>query len=145
MFEKILVPIELDYPDTAAAVYQKAKAIAGFSGADIQLVSVMPGFGMPIVASYIPDELRKETQDRFRESMEQFIQNHCEASVAYALRSGKNWEEILKAADTWGADLIIVYHNQHRDINEVFSRSCAQRVADHAKCSVLWLRQVQSS
>jgi len=99
MFKKILVPIELDYPDTAAAVYQRAKAIASFSGADIQLVSVMPGFGMPIVASYIPDEVKKETRDRFRDSMEQFIQNNCQKSVAYTLRSGKNWEEILKAAE----------------------------------------------
>jgi len=144
MFNKILVPIELDYPNAAASVYQKAAEIAEVSKAEIRLVTVMPGFGMPLVASYIPDEVRKETEDRFRESMEQFIQKNCQDSVTYSLRSGKNWEEIIKAADKWGADLIVVYHNQRRDINEVFSRSCAQRVADGAKCSVLWLRQVQS-
>jgi len=144
MFKKILVPIELDYPNAAAAVYQKATAIAEASRADIRLVSVMPGFGMPLVASYIPDEVRKEAENRFRESMEQFIQKNCQDSVTYTLRSGKNWEEIIKAADKWGADLIVVYHNRQRDINEVFSRSCSQRVAEHAKCSVLWLRQVQS-
>jgi hypothetical protein len=45
MFKKILVPIEVDYPDAAKAVYQKADALAKQSGAEIQLVSVMPGFG----------------------------------------------------------------------------------------------------
>ena len=144
MFKKILIPVELDYPDTAAAVYQKAARAAEVDNAEIRLVTVMPGFGMPLVASYIPDEVRKETEDRFRESMEQFVQKHCHDSVTYALRSGKNWEEIIKEADKWGADLIVVYHNQRRDINEVFSRSCSQRVADHANCSVLWLRQVLS-
>ena len=64
MFKKILVPIEVDYPDTAKAVYQKAAALAKQSGAQIRLVSVMPGFGMPIVASYISDEVRQEAAAR---------------------------------------------------------------------------------
>ncbi|MEE8541540.1 MAG: universal stress protein, partial [Desulfobacterales bacterium] len=59
------------------------------------------------------------------------------------VRTGKNWEEIIKAADKWEADLIVVYHNRRHEINEVFSRSCSQRVADHANCSVLRLRNVQ--
>jgi nucleotide-binding universal stress UspA family protein len=112
MFKKILVPIEVDYPDTAKAVYQKTAALAKQSGAKIQLVSVMPGFGMPIVASYISDEVRQEAEARFKESLE-------------------------------GADLIVVYHNRRREINEIFSNSCSQRVADNANCSVLRLRNIQ--
>ena len=69
MFKKILVPIEVDYPDAARAVYQKAAVLAKQSGAEIQLVSVMPGFGMPIVASYISDEVRQEATGRFKESV----------------------------------------------------------------------------
>ena len=60
MFKKILVPIDIDYPKTAAGVYQKAKEIADAGNAEIKLVSVMPGFGMPIVAAYISDEVRQE-------------------------------------------------------------------------------------
>lgn len=142
MFNKILVPIDVDYPKTAAAVYRKAKLLAKQSSAEIRLVSVMPGFGMPIVASYIPDDVRKEATDRFKASMEQFIRDNCDESVSYKIRTGKNWEEIIKAADKWEADLIIVYHNRRRDINEVFSGSCSQRVADHARCSVLRLRNI---
>jgi len=58
MFNKILVPIDVDYPKTAAAVFKNAAAIAKLSNAEIRLVSVMPGFGMPIVASYISDEVK---------------------------------------------------------------------------------------
>ena len=144
MFKKILVPIDVDYPNTAAAVYRKATMIAKLSGAEIRLVSVMPGFGMPIVASYISDEVRKEATDRFKESLEKFIEKNCDEPVSSRVRTGKNWEEIIKAADNWGADLIVVYHNHRREINEVFSGSCSQRVSDNANCSVLRLRNVQN-
>ncbi len=73
MFKKILVPIDVDYPKTAAALYKKAAAIAGLSQAEIRLVSVMPGFSMPIVASYISDEIREEAKKRFKETLETFI------------------------------------------------------------------------
>jgi nucleotide-binding universal stress UspA family protein len=143
MFKKILIPIDVDYPKTAAAVYRKAATIAKMSGAEIRLVSVMPGFGMPIVASYISDEVRKEATDRFKESLEKFIADNCDEPVSSRIRTGKNWEEIIKTADKWGADLIVVYHNRRREINEVFSGSCSQRVSDNANCSVLRLRNVR--
>jgi len=143
MFKKILVPIDVDYPETAAAVYQKAATIAKLSGAEIRLISVMPGFGMPIVASYISDEVRKEATDRFKESLEKFIKDNCDEPVSSSIRTGKNWEEIIKDADKWEADLIVVYHNRRHEINEAFSRSCSQQVSNNANCSVLRLRNVQ--
>ena len=103
----------------------------------------MPGFGMPIVASYISDEVRQEAATRFEQSLQQFIKNNCDENVSFKVRTGKNWEQIIKAADKWGADLIVVYHNRHRKFNEVFSNSCSQRVSDNANCSVLRLRSIQ--
>ncbi len=142
MFKKILVPVDIDYPNTAKAVYQKVAALAQLSGAEIRLISVMPGFSMPLVASYIPDNVRNETKARFNAILEEFIKNNCKEPVSYKVKTGKNWQEIVKAANKWGADLIVVYHNKRREINEVFSKSCSQRVADNAECSVLRLRNV---
>ena len=142
MFKKILVPIDIDHPQTTRAVYQRAAKIAEQSGAEIQLVSVMPGFGMPIVASYISADTRKEIVARLKGSLEEFIKNNCDKPVSYEVRTGKNWEVILKAAEKWAADLIVIYHDQRRDINEVHSGSCARRVAENANCSVLWLRNI---
>ncbi len=143
MFKKILVPVDIDYPKTAAAVYQKAKAIAQLSAAEIKLVSIMPGFGMPIVASYIPGDVRKQAADRFKSELEGFIKTNCDESVSYTIGTGKNWEVVLKAEEKWEADLIVVYYNHRRDINEMFSRSCSRRVAERAECSVLRLRDIQ--
>lgn len=142
MFKKILLPLDIDYPEIATAVYRNTEAIATCNGAEIKLLGVMPGFSMPIVASFISEELKKETIERYRTSFEEFIKANCKQETPYSIRTGKNWEEIIKAADKWGADLIVVYHNHRRDINEVFSGSCSARVIDHAKCSVLRLRNV---
>lgn len=142
MFKKILVPIDVDYPKTATAVYKKAAALAKLSDAEIRLVSVMPGFSMPIVASHVTEDIRQKAADQFEAALEKFIAENCEGPVSYRIRTGKNWEKIIDAAEKWGADLIVVYHNRRRDINEVFSSSCSERVTDNANCSVLRLRNV---
>ena len=67
MFKKILVPIDVDRPIAAKAVYDGAVAIAKPFDAEIRLVSVMPGFGMPIVGSFISDRVRKEALEHFRD------------------------------------------------------------------------------
>ena len=144
MFKKILVPIDVDYSDAAAVVYRKAATLAGLCGAEIRLITVMPGFGMPIVSSFISNEVRKEAADRFRAMVEQFVRDNCDESVTFRIATGKNWEEIIKEADRWEADLVVVYHNRRSDINEVFSGSCSQRVAEHATCAVLWLRKIMA-
>ena len=94
---------------------------------------------------------RKRDDTAIREAVDELCQETTPQGqekpyVTYdvVVSSGDPVEEIIKEADKWGADLIVVYHNQRRDINEVFSRSCSQRVAGHANCSVLWLRQVLS-
>lgn len=142
MFKKILVPVDIDYPEIAAAVYQEAARLAEHNGAEIKLLSVMPGFGMPIVASFINDKLKNEILNSKNQAMQDFIQSHCHKDTSYKVVTGKHWHEILLVAQDWQADLIVVYHNYEHDLNEVFSNSCSKKVAEHAHCSVLWLRNI---
>ncbi len=142
MFTKILVPIDVDYPKTSKAVYDNAADIAKMSGAEIRIVSVMPGFGMPIVASYITDEIKQEAKAEFSKSLKDFTDKNCGKNVTSKVLVGKHFEVILEMADKWGADLIVVYHNHRRKINEAFSQNCAQKIVKNADCSVLRLRNV---
>ena len=143
MFKKILVPVDIDYPKTAALVYQKAAEIGAATGAEIRLISVMPGFGMPIVASFISEELVKQTKDKLRAALETFIQENCAEPISYIIKAGKNWEKIIQESEKWGADLIVVHHNRRKEKTEVFSNSCSQQVMEKAKCSVLRLRNLR--
>ncbi len=144
MFKKILVPIDVEYPRTSKAVYDNAADIARLSGGEIRLVSVMPGFSMPIVASYVTDEIKKEAKQKFTNVLKEFIDKNCGENVSSNVLVGKHHDVILEMADKWDADLIVVYHNHRRKINEAFSQSCAQRIVQNAKCSVLRLRNVLS-
>ena len=143
MFKKILVPIDIDRPNAAKAVYDCAAEIGKQSGAEIKLISVMPGFGMPIVASYVSDAIRKEALVHYKETFETFITENCAESVTHHVRTGKNWREIIKMAEKWEADLIVVYHNRKQEINEVFSHTCARHIYHRATCSVLRLRNIR--
>ena len=144
MFKKILVPIDVDYPKTSKAVYDNAADIAILSGADIHLVSVMPGFGMPIVASFVTAEMKNEAKKEFKKALQQFMDKNCGDNVTAKVLVGKHHEVILEMADKWGADLIVVYHNHRRKVNEAFSQTCAQKIVKNANCSVLRLRNVLS-
>ncbi len=143
MFSKILVPIDVDRPIAAKAVYDCATDIAKPYNAVIKLIGVMPGFGMPIVGSFISDRVRKEALEHFRGTLKRFVAENCDDSVTFHIRSGKHYEEIVKMAVKWEADLVIVYHNRRRDINEVFSHTCAKHVYRDAPCSVLRLRKIR--
>jgi universal stress protein F len=144
MFKKILVPIDVEYPKTSKAVYDNAADIAKLSGAEIRLVSVMPGFGMPIVASFVTDEMKKEAKIEFARALKTFTDKNCGENVTARVLIGKNHEVILEMAEKWESDLIVVYHNHRRKINEAFSQSCARALVKNAECSVLRLRNVLS-
>lgn len=144
MFNKILVPVDIDYPGTSGAVFQNALDLASLSGAQIRIVSVMPDFSMPIVASFVTDEIKNEARALFKKSLDGFVEKHCTGGtrVSHEVLVGKHYEVILKVADQWGADLIVVYHNHRRSINEAFSGNCARKIVKNANCSVLRLRNV---
>lgn len=143
MFKKILVPIDIDYPKTAALVYKNAVEIGAPTNAEIRLISVMPGYSMPIVASFISEDMVKKAKDNLKAAMETFIKENCAEPIPYTIKVGKNWEKITQEAEKWDADLIVVYHNRRREENEVFSNSCSQRVTENANCSVLRLRNIR--
>lgn len=143
MFKKILVPIDIDYPKTASLVYNNAVEIGTPTNAEIRIVSVMPGYSMPIVASFISEEMVKKGKENLRVALETFIKENCAEPISYTIKVGKNWEKITQEAEKWGADLIVVYHNRRREENEVFSNSCSQRVMENANCSVLRLRNIR--
>lgn len=144
MFKKILVPIDVEYPRTSKAVYDNAADIAKLSGAEIRLVSVMPGFSMPIVASFVTEEMKNEAQKEFKKALKTFTDENCGKNVTARVLVGKHHDVILKMSEKWGADLIVVYHNHRRKVNEAFSQACAQKIVKNAECSVLRLRNVLS-
>jgi nucleotide-binding universal stress UspA family protein len=56
------------------------------------------------------------------------------------IRAGHPAQEIVRAADDQGADLIVVGHSGHSGVWGRFLGSTAEKVSRHAACSVLIVR-----
>lgn len=141
MFKKILVPIDLSSPEPGLRSCPRARTIADMFGAEVMLLSVLPGYSMPMVASYFPsgaiEKMEKESHDRLTKLGSEFFSDSPDITV----RSGKRAKEILSAADEWAADLI-VFGCRPKDAlgGELQLGSCGTAVAERAKCSVLVAR-----
>jgi nucleotide-binding universal stress UspA family protein len=56
------------------------------------------------------------------------------------IRAGHPAQEIVRAADDQGADLIVVGHSGHSGVWGRFLGGTAEKVSRHAACSVLIVR-----
>ena len=62
------------------------------------------------------------------------------ANISVVVRDGKPFQEICHAAETLGADLIVLTTHGHTGLKHVWLGSTAERVVRHAKCPVLVVR-----
>ncbi|RMF17223.1 MAG: universal stress protein [Gammaproteobacteria bacterium] len=139
MFKKILLPVDIEEPQFAEEALEYAVKLARTDGADIHVVSVLPGFSMPMVASYFP----KDAFDRARKEMETALKNFVknkfpdDINVTWAIREGTPWKEIIKERMGSGCDLIVIGAHNRKRISDVMLGSVANKVVENARVSVM--------
>ena len=140
MFKKILVPVDLGREKNAIKLCHTAAQLKGADD-EIRLVSVAPGYGMPLVASFFPDDAQKQVLSKMQSMLEKLAVDNIGEDVSVRARQGKRAKTILAEADKWSADLIIVGSRKKlsRDGQRVLG-SCSSSVADRAQCAVLIVR-----
>lgn len=129
MYEKLLVPVDLDYPETSAKALEVAREIARAEGASVIVISVQP---------IVIDETGAQPPD-YRPKMDAFLAKQG-GEVSGILRLGGSISaEIRQAAETIGADLIVMgSHDPH--FTDYLIGSNAAHVALHTDRSVLVVR-----
>ncbi|MFQ5760601.1 MAG: universal stress protein [Acidiferrobacterales bacterium] len=142
MFKKILVPIDLTEPAFADKSMGIAVEQARQHQADLHVMTVLPGFGMPIIASYFPDDAmdkaRKETEKQLHDYVAAKVPD--DVTVTSTVGEGSPYEQIVKQAKKIKADLIVIRSHDKRPLEEILLGSCAQKVVEHAPCSVMVVR-----
>jgi nucleotide-binding universal stress UspA family protein len=123
MFKKILVPIDIQEPAFADKALAMAVEEAQHHKASLHVMTVLPGFGMPIVASYFPPDAMKRAAQDTKKELQEYVAKKVPADVSK-----------IKA------DLIVLHSHLRKHMNRVLLGSCAQRVVEHAHCSVTVLR-----
>ena len=133
MYRKILLPVDLDYPESAAKAMEVATEMARAEGASLTVISVQP---------IILDESGTPPPD-YQPKMDAYLAKHSQNSgvgITGLLKLGGSISaEIRYAAEEIGADLIVMgSHDPH--FTDYLIGSNAAHVALHTHCSVLVVR-----
>lgn len=141
MFEKILIPIDLNEPAMIKPAIDAAKSLAQISNGALRLVSVQSLVPIDFL-DYVPQDF----DGQIRRGLEQEIGtiaaelDYPADRVSTAVLFGPVHHKVLADAEEWGADMIIV--SSHRPgMDRFLIGSTASAIVRHAKCSVLVLRR----
>lgn len=141
MYKKILVPVDASDEATTDKLCKAANKIAMLTDAEVRLITVMPGFGMSIVASYFPEGAQDKLRKELERTLEALAEKYFTVDVTTELFQGKRLQEIIQEAEKWGADQVIVGCRRKKSLsNQKLLGTCSRGVADRASCSVLIVR-----
>ena len=142
MFNKILYPIDIQEGDVCVRSLEAVLEEVRGRGARLYLLYVVPGLGMPLVASYFPKGLQEKLARDAEASMERFVAEHVpdDIKVTAIVRQGTPYEVVLKEAKRRKVDLIVVPSRDRGAVERWLLGSNASKIVHHAECAVLVLR-----
>ncbi len=131
MYKKILIPVDLDYPEAAAKAIAVAKVMASAEGASLTVIRVQP---IVIDESGTPPP-------NYEPKLNAYLAKHgAPGEIKGVLKLGGSISaEIRYTAEELGCDLIVMgSHDPH--FTDYLIGSNAAHVALHTPCSVLVVR-----
>lgn len=140
MFKTILVAIDLEHGDHNERILNAAKEIAGAGGADVHLLTVVAA-APAIVSQFLQDNYEQMASGQVRKELSglETAFRSTGGKVSSLIRFGTIYEEIIAAAESVGADLVVTgSHKPH--VSDFLLGSNASQVVRHAACSVLVIR-----
>ena len=141
MYSNILLPIDLNQESSWTQALPIALAHCKSFGARLHVMTVIPDFGMPIVAGYFPEDFAKKALAEGKKHLDALVKEKVppEISVDAIVRQGTVYEVILAVAKGIDADLIVMA--SHRpELKDYLLGPNAARVVRHANQSVLVVR-----
>ncbi|SFA75747.1 Nucleotide-binding universal stress protein, UspA family [Poseidonocella pacifica] len=141
MFNKILVPIDLNQPDSWEKVLPAVDALAGPEG-EVHLLAVLHDLGSAMVGSYLPDGFERHAVETATAQLEAFVAEHFpnRSNVTPHLSHGHVPEVVLATAKKIGADLIAMASHPPDGFRTFFVGSYADKIVHHAPMPVLVMR-----
>jgi len=137
MYNNILFPIDLEHTQEAEKALKIAVEEAQRSKAKLTVMTVAPGFGMPIVASFFDEETVKNAMKEVARQLKSYITDNIPDNVEInaVVVEGNPAELILKQAEINNSDLIVI-SSHNTQVNHMLLGSCAAKVVRHSECSV---------
>ncbi len=136
MFKRILIPIDVEQETSWSRALPVARQLAADYGAEVHAITVVPTMGMSLVGSFFPEGFEQKALAAARAKLDEIIGGD---GVTGHVAHGTIYEEIIRAADKLGCDLIVM--TSHRpELKDFLIGPNAARVMRHAGQSVFIVR-----
>lgn len=139
MSKSVLCAVDIANGAVDEGVIKQAKRLADLDSASLDVITVIPDFGMSIVGSFFsPDHHEKalaEAKKMLGDLATSAIGAEANAKVRHVVATGSAYEEILRTAKAFGSHLIVI--GAHKpDLKDYLLGPNASRVVRHSECSV---------
>lgn len=140
MPDTILLPIDLQHPESWEKALPAAREMAGATGT-IHLLGIVLDIGSSMVATYLPKGFEVQMLEAMKDALNTFADQQMPGEkVQTHVGHGHVAETILRSADKLGADLIVMASHKPDELRSVLISSHANAVVRHAPMSVLVVR-----
>ena len=144
MFNKVLLPVDMQDKATAKQSLQEASHYLQSEASELHVMAVLPGLSMPVVAAYFPDDAVEKALKALQQEVVELIRDvlpgreHCQVHIA----EGNAAREIVTLAEKLKVDLIVMPSHNHSHVENLLIGSVTSRVVERAHCSVMVLRNL---
>ena len=141
MYKTVLVPIDLNDDDSWAKALPVAIECARLFQATLHFITVVPDFGMSVVAQQFPKNYAKKALDEIDKRLAAFRKEHVPEGIEahHIVVQGSVDDGILHAANEIDADLVVMAAHKP-GIQDYLLGINAYRVVRHFSGSVLVVR-----
>jgi nucleotide-binding universal stress UspA family protein len=138
-----------DFSETSLEAFDHARTLADTFGSKLVVVYVEEDKLPPLVVEYTAvglDKILKEQTDRAAQRLAEFVNEHLgeEIDVQARVATGTPHLEIVRLAEEFGADLIVMATHGRGFISHAILGSTAERVVRHAPCPVYIVRDTDA-
>lgn len=139
----VLCAVDVSNPHQDDEVLRRAARLAELDGAQLDVITVVPDYGMSVVGSYFGrdhhEKLEAEARRLLNELVGEVLGDERNKKVRHIVSTGNAYDEILRVARADGASLIVI--GAHKpDFSGYLLGPNAARVVRHATCSVMVVR-----
>ncbi len=140
MYSHILLPVDLDQPDTNDKAVRTATQIAHDYGATLHFLNVVPPLGS-FASTFFPQGFLEQASKAAQERLHAFTEmlDLGDLKIHHVVAHGAIYDQILTIGKQVGADLIIMASHSPELSNYLLGANAA-RVVRHAPCSVVVVR-----
>ncbi|MFO7770291.1 MAG: universal stress protein [Roseovarius gahaiensis] len=139
----VLCAVDISNPHRDDNVVKAAARLAALDEAQLDVITVVPDYGMSVVGAYFDqnhhDKAVEEARKRLNDLVLDVLGEEANSKVRHIVATGNAYDEILRVAEADKASLIVI--GAHKpDFKDYLLGPNAARVVRHSDCSVFVVR-----